>query len=159
MVSPAEWGPNAWKLLHGIAECVGSNKSISMVKDEKNEIRLTLRNFGSLLPCKTCQAHYREWLQKNPPEEFLKEFGNDLRDAMRTWVWKLHEDVNRRREVVSLIPCSESLSELYGSVNLRECFIKHQSMRAKGLLVRVLKPEDWNMAWRHLDLLLRHLAY
>ena len=38
MVSPAEWGPNAWKLLHGIAEHVGSNKSMTMVKDEKNEI-------------------------------------------------------------------------------------------------------------------------
>ena len=90
MVSPKEWGSNAWKLLHGIAERVGSNKIISMIKDEKTEIRLTLRHFGSLLPCRTCQSHYREWVQKNPPEQFLNEYGEDLRDGMRKWLWQLH---------------------------------------------------------------------
>ena len=128
MVSPTEWGPNAWKLLHGIAERIGYNKNITIAKNEKNEIRITLRNFGSLLPCKTCQTHYREWLHLHPPEVFLNEFGEDLRDGMRKWVWQLHEDVNRRREVVSGISY-ESLHELYGSIQLRECAMQHRSIK------------------------------
>jgi len=157
MVSPAEWGPNAWKLLHGIAERIGSSKNLLMAKDEKNEIRFTLRNFASLLPCKTCQTHYREWLQKNPPEEFLKQFGDTLRNGMRTWVWQLHEDVNRRREVVSGISY-ESLADIYGSVNLRECALQHKSIYTRGLQLRILKPEEWNIGWKHLDLLLRFIG-
>ena len=156
MVSPKEWGSNAWKLLHGIAERVGSNKNITMVKYEKNEIRLTLQYFGNLLPCKKCQTHYQEWFKKNSPEKFLTEFGEDLRDGMRKWVWQLHEDVNRSREVVSGI-LYESLPELYGSISLRECAIQHSSIKTKGYQLQILKPEKWKIAWNHLNLLLYHL--
>ena len=158
MVSPSEWGPNAWNLLHGIAERIGSSRIMTIMKDEKNEIRLTLRNFGSLLPCKTCQNHYREWLHKHPPEIFLKEFGDDLRDGMRMWIWQLHENVNNTRDVVSGITY-ESLREIYGSnINIRECALELKTMYSKGVQYRVINSEDWKKAWRHLDLLLRFIG-
>ena len=156
MVSPSEWGPNAWNLLHGLAERVGTNTNLVIAQDEKNEIRLTLRHFGSLLPCKTCQNHYREWLLKNPPEAFLNVYGEDLRDGMRKWLWQLHENVNRHRDVVSNIPYNK-LRELYSSVDIRACALSLKSMYTRGLQMRILKPEEWKIGWKHLDLLMRFI--
>ena len=157
MVSPAEWGPNAWDLLHGLAERIGSQTSIILIRDEQNGIRLTLRNFSALLPCKTCQGHYREWLLKNPPELFLQRSGGYLQDEMRDWIFRLHKDVNQRREVVSDITL-ESLHERYKSVDLRAAALTLKSMYQRGVQHSILKPEEWKNAWRHLDLLLRYIG-
>jgi len=157
MVSPSEWGPNAWELLHGLAERVGSQVTSTLIRDEQNEIRLTLRHFGSLLPCKTCQAHYKEWLQKNPPELFLQRSGGYLQDAMRDWVFRLHEDVNKRRDVVSGIAL-DSLHETYKSVDLRSAALTLKGLYQRAVQLRILKPDEWKTAWRHLDLLLRYLG-
>lgn len=154
MVSPGEWGPNAWNLLHGLAERVGSHTNMTLIRDEQNEIRLTLRNFWALLPCKTCQLHYREWLQKYPPEQILQRSGGYLQDEMREWIFRLHEDVNQRREVVSGIAL-DSLHEQYKSVDLRGAATQLKGMYQRGVQLRVLKPEEWKSAWRHLDMLLR----
>jgi hypothetical protein len=157
MVSPGEWGPNAWELLHGIAERVGFHTNMTLIRDEQNEIRMTLRNFWALLPCKTCQLHYREWLQKHPPEQFLQRSGGYLQDEMREWIFRLHEDVNQRREVVSGVAL-ESLRERYKSVNIRRAAMQLKAMYQRGIQQQVLKPEEWKVAWRHLELLLRFMG-
>ena len=157
MVSPAEWGPNAWKLLHGIAERVGLHSTLTVIRDEQNEIRLSLRHFASLLPCKTCQIHYREWLLKNPPELFLKQSGEYLQDEMREWVFRLHENVNHRREVVSGIEL-ETLHDQYKSVDLRGAATQLKGMYQRGVQQHVLKPDEWKIAWKHLDMLLRFMG-
>lgn len=157
MVSPGEWGANAWNLLHGLAERVGFHTNMTLIRDEQNEIRLTLRNFWALLPCKTCQLHYREWLQKHPPEQFLQRSGGYLQDEMREWIFRLHEDVNQRREVVSGIAL-DSLHEQYKSVDLRGAATQLKSIYQRGVQQRVLKPEEWKSAWRHLDMLLRYMG-
>jgi hypothetical protein len=155
MVSPVEWGPNAWKLLHGIAERIGNQSSMTLVSDERNELKLTLRHFWALLPCQKCQKHYKEWLIKHPPDSWIVgPFGCDLQDSMRYWVYLLHEDVNQRREVISGINL-ESLEETYKDINLREQANALKSMYQRGLLIRVLNAETWKIAWKHLDLLIR----
>ena len=156
MVSPAEWGPNAWNLLHGLAERVGVHTTISLIRDEQNEIRLTLRHFAALLPCKTCQIHYREWLHKYPPEQFLKKSGGYLQDEMREWVFRLHEDVNQRREVVGI--ALDSLHDMYKSIDIRGAATQLKGMYQRGVQQKVIKPDEWKMAWRHLDLLLRYMG-
>ena len=156
MVSPAEWGPNAWNLLHGLAERVGVHTTISLIRDEQNEIRLTLRHFAALLPCKTCQIHYREWLHKYPPEQFLKKSGGYLQDEMREWVFRLHEDVNQRREVVGI--ALDSLHDMYKSIDIRGAATQLKGMYQRGVQHKVIKPDEWKMAWRHLDLLLRYMG-
>ena len=157
MVSPGEWGPNAWNLLHGIAERVGSHTNMTLIRDEKNEIRLTLRNFWALLPCKTCQLHYREWLQKHPPEQILQRSGEYIQDEMREWVFRLHEDVNQRRGVVSGIAL-ESLHEKYKTMDIRGAATQLKGMYQRGVQQHVLKPDEWKLAWRHLDMLLRYMG-
>ena len=157
MVSPSEWGPNAWELLHGLAERVGFHTIITLIRDERNEIRLTLRHFAALLPCKTCQTHYREWLHTHPPEQFIQLSGGYLQDGMREWIFRLHEDVNQRREVVSGYVL-ETLHDRYKSVDLRAAALRLKGMYQRGVQQKVLKPDEWKNAWRHLDLLLRYMV-
>jgi hypothetical protein len=157
MVSPAEWGPGAWELLHGIAERVGNHSNHLLIKDERNELRFTLRHFWALLPCLKCQKHYKEWIQSHNPDQWIQgPFGIDLQDSMRNWIYSLHENVNQSRGIVSNITL-EQLQEKYSSVNLRERANGLKAFYAKGLDTRTLKAEDWKMAWKHLDMLLRIL--
>lgn len=157
MVSPEEWGPGAWELLHGLAEKVGNQSSLLLINDERNELKLTLRHLWALLPCKTCQKHYREWFQGHSPDSFIGGSCMDLKESMRSWLFALHENVNRSRGVESGVTL-EQIKERYATVPLRE---KAQGLKAfyqRGLLSRTIKAEDWKPAWRHLDALIRLLS-
>lgn len=158
MVSPAEWGSTTWKLLHGLAEKVGNHTNQIMIRDERNELRIVLRELWALLPCRNCQEHYREWIRHNPPDAFVSQGGGYLQEEMRAWVYRLHESVNARREVVSGID-PEKLPDLYSSVDLRENALILKSVYQRGIQTGVLKPETWKKAWRHLDLLLRFMGH
>lgn len=158
MVSPSEWGPGAWALLHGIAERVGNHSNHLLIRDERNELKLTLRHFWALLPCLKCQKHYKEWLKKSNPESWIQgPFGSDLQISMRNWVFMLHENVNNSRDVVSGITL-EQMKDTYSGVILREKANSLKSFYQKGLDARTLKAEDWKLAWKHLDLLLRAIG-
>jgi hypothetical protein len=155
MVSPNEWGPAAWDLLHGISEKIGNHSNITLIRDERNELKLALRHFWALLPCLKCQKHYKEWIKSHNPDTWIQgPFGVDLQDSMREWVYTLHENVNHSREVVSGI-FIEEVKDRYSGVNLREKANGLKSFYQRGLDTRTLKAEDWKLAWKHLDLLLR----
>lgn len=157
MVSPAEWGSNAWMLLHGLAERVGNQTNLTTIRDEQNQIRFALREFGSLLPCKTCQLHYKEWVRKHSPDTFASKNGGYLQEDMRLWVYNLHNEVNNRREINIAFP-ENSLEETYATVDLRKSALELKSVYQRGVQTGVLKPEDWKRAWKHLDLLLRFIG-
>ena len=157
MVSPGEWGPNAWNLLHGLAERIGNQPLPRLEFDEQNELKFVLKDFWSLLPCKTCQGHYREWIRKNPPEAFTTKSGEYLKEGMRLWLYNLHEAVNGRREVASGFT-EEMLTEKYSKIDLRENAQVLKGVYQRGLQTGVLKPEEWKKSWKHLDLLLRILG-
>jgi len=157
MVSPGEWGPSAWKLLHGLAERVGNHTNQTMARDEQNELRIVLKDFWNLMPCRNCQEHYREWVRYNTPDSFVNKGGGYLQEDMRSWLYKLHESVNQRREVTSGIK-EDDLEAMYKSVNLRESATTLKSVYQRGIQTGVLKPEEWKRAWKHLDLLLRYMG-
>jgi hypothetical protein len=154
MVSPEEWGPGAWELLHGLAEKVGNQKTGIMINDERNELKLTLRHLWALLPCKTCQKHYKEWYQSHSPDSFIAGSYMDLQDSLRSWLFALHENVNRSREIESVI-IIDSLKEKYAKVHLREKAMALKSFYQRGVQSRVFIPDTWKPAWRHLDALIR----
>jgi hypothetical protein len=155
MVSPAEWGPNAWNLLHGIAERVGNHKNISLIRDEQNELKLTLRHFWALLPCTKCQNHYRDYIRRFPFNTTL--YGEYLQESLREWLYRLHEDVNQRKEINSEI-LLEELKERYSTVDLRSASTRLKSVYQRGAQAGILKPEEWKTAWKHLDYLLRFIG-
>ena len=155
MVSPAEWGPKAWELLHSIVEHVGNHTKNNLIRDEQLELKLTLRQFGSLLPCQKCQIHYREWIRLHMPD--TTKYAEFLKEDMRKWVYDLHEDVNKRRGITSGITL-ESMKSRYESTNPRDAAIYLRSFYQRGVQSGILKPEEWKSAWRHLDMLLRILG-
>ena len=155
MVSPDEWGPKAWELLHSIAERLGNNTHISMIRDEQTELRLTLRHFYALLPCHRCQKHYREWVQQHPPN--TTRYGEYLQDDIREWLYNLHENVNKQRDITSGIQL-ESVKDMYNGKNPRTTALYMRSVYQRGLQSGMLKPEEWKSAWKHLDMLLRTIG-
>jgi len=158
MVSPSEWGPGAWELLHGIGERIGNHSNHVLIQDERNELRLTLKYFWALLPCMKCQKHYKEWIKTHNPDNILKgPFGQDLQDSIREWLYTLHENVNTSREIVSGLKLEE-IKEKYSSIHLREKANGLREFYQRGLDTRTLKPAEWKTAWQHLDMLLRILS-
>jgi hypothetical protein len=73
---------------------------------------------------------------------------------MRNWVFMLHENVNSSRPVESGI-LLEQMKDKYVTVPLRERANGLKSFYQRGLDTRTIKAEDWKLAWKHLDLLLR----
>jgi hypothetical protein len=157
MVSPEEWGPGAWDLLHGLGEKVGNQSKQIMINDERNELKLTLRHLWALLPCKTCQNHYKEWFKGHSPDSFITGPYMDLQDSLRSWLFALHENVNRSRGVESGVTL-DHIKERYGAVHLKEKAQALKGFYQRGLQARTIKAEDWKPAWRHLDALLRVIS-
>lgn len=152
-----EWGASAWNLLHGLAERVGNHTNQIMIKDEQNELKIILKDFWTLMPCRNCQTHYREWIRYNPPDTFIMKGDMYLQENMRNWVYRLHESVNQRREVISEIK-EVDLESMYKSIDLRASATILKTVYQRGLQTGVLKAEDWKKTWRHLDLLLRYMS-
>jgi hypothetical protein len=73
---------------------------------------------------------------------------------MRNWVFILHENVNTSRSIESGI-LLEQMKDKYTSVSLREKANGLKSFYQRGLDARTIKAEEWKLAWKHLDLLLR----
>jgi hypothetical protein len=61
------------------------------------------------------------------------------------------------RDITSGVTVDMLLSR-YSGVNLRAAAAHLKTYYAKGIELRVLKPDDWKDAWKHLDLLLRFLS-
>ena len=76
---------------------------------------------------------------------------------MRNWVFLLHENVNSSRSINSGFTL-EQMKDKYATVSLREKANGLKSFYQRGLDARTLKAEDWKLAWKHLDLLLRAIG-
>ena len=81
----------------------------------------------------------------------------DLQESTRSWLFALHENVNRSRGVESGLTL-EDMKERYSAVSVREKAQGLKSFYQRGLLARTLNAEDWKKAWRHLDALVRLIA-
>ena len=110
MVQNAEWGPPLWRILHTLAERLGQQTHPILIQDEARLWGQLLLQTNTILPCKLCQMHYREWRARHSLEGIR---GSYLRDESRRWLWALHENVNEERGVKSGIDLS-GVEALYG---------------------------------------------
>jgi hypothetical protein len=113
-----DWGPPLWRLLHGLAEYLGNQNIPMMATDEAHEIVFILKDIEKILPCAICRAHYAAYRKSHSVESFHQMRGYTLREAVRKWLYTLHEDVNRDKSVQSNITL-DTLPELYKSVDLK----------------------------------------
>lgn len=115
------WGPPLWRILHGIAECLGNQSVPMLATDEAHEIVFLLRDVEKIMPCQLCRSHYHQWRKDHPLEQIDVLRGGALRVAVREWLYQLHEEVNRQRGIESGVSV-DKLSEIYKSVDLKEAW-------------------------------------
>lgn len=115
------WGSPLWRILHGLAECLGRQPVAMLATDEAHEIVFLLRDVEKILPCQLCRSHYHQWRKDHPLEQIDLLRGAALRAAVKEWLYGLHEEVNVQRGTPSGLTV-EDLSGLYGSVDFKEAW-------------------------------------
>ena len=80
------WGPSAWTFLHTITYNYPENPTDN---DKKNYHNFFM-NLQHVRPCKKCQAHYTENIQKYDLNNSL-----DNRDDLVKWLIDIHNEVNK----------------------------------------------------------------
>jgi hypothetical protein len=85
------WGPILWAILHSLAEKY--NKLVSMLYKKEEELYWTnlIKLTESILPCKDCRNHYKDYLSKKKIN--LKE-----PDFVKLFFYNLHNDINLRND-------------------------------------------------------------
>jgi hypothetical protein len=136
-----EWGTPLWKILHGLTESLGQQTVPMLATDEAHELVFLLRDLEKVMPCALCRSHYHSWRKDNPIDIFSHMRGVQLRDAVRKWLYDLHENVNRSRQVESGITL-EMLPDMYRSVEIKkewaEFFAKMKLSTEVGLVSQTL---------------------
>lgn len=151
MPSNKEWGPFLWTALHGLAEKLGKQTVEIMASDEAREMVLVLRGVENIMPCEKCRKHYHEYLKKNPIDDFVQRRGEVLRQAVRLWLWKLHETVNERN---GAIPFSiEDLTPKYSSAPIAASFKELYIVLMTSIPQGLLASEAVKSFRRHVSLL------
>ena len=118
-MSSKPWGTPLWKLLHGIAECLGNQSVPMLATDEAHEIVFLLRDVEKIMPCQLCRNHYHQWRKDHPLEELDRLRGYMLKTAVRKWLYDLHEQVNQSRGIQSGI-LLEQIPDLYKHTDLKQ---------------------------------------
>lgn len=87
--------------------------------DEAHEIVFLLRDVEKIMPCQLCRTHYRDWRRRHPLEQIDALRGPLLREAVRQWLFELHEEVNTGRGITSGLTL-EDMPRLYSSVDFKQ---------------------------------------
>jgi len=86
-MDPRIWGPHAWKFMHAITAVyppAPSNEEKAAATDFFNSLKW-------LLPCVGCKVNYAKNLEEMPVEAHVHS-----RDALDTWLYRLHNEVNAK---------------------------------------------------------------
>ena len=84
-MDPKIWGPFLWYILH----IMSFNYPLQPSYADKRIYHDFYVNFKDLIPCSTCQKHYRQHLHSNPISPAL-----DSRADLVKWVIQMHNLVN-----------------------------------------------------------------
>ena len=146
------WGPILWKLLHGLAEHVGTS-IIDMYKAEEKLAWIhLLKNTEKILPCPTCREHYKDWLKRMNPDVLKKYDDYQQRVWIRNFFWELHNEVNQENKK-DILPF-ESLIKLYKNVDIRSNMKELESLmklifQHNG--VSILSWQNWHNYYKKLQ--------
>jgi len=138
-----EWGPIFWRLLHALAERVGTVPMVGLRGDEVRAWKSLLTTMDKALPCEHCREHLKFYITNNPvaiPEDYTQ-----IHEWIRRWIYNLHEEVNRRLGKVAFP--FDSLDLIYRAVSPRATndvlnVLVARSIR--GTAVPLLSWNNWN---------------
>ena len=149
----SHWGPLLWKLLHGLAEKLGTQKPDILAADEAREIVFILRGIEVIMPCEKCRRHDHEYRVKNPYDLFMQRRGLGLKRGVREWLYNLHEMVNKRNGVESRL-LLEDLEPMYKDVKIQDAWAPLNKVLMTSVSSGLIISENLKSFRRHLSLLL-----
>ena len=163
MAQIPEWGPHMWAILHVCAEHTGAYTTEIMMMDQIRAFISLLRHTEDILPCAMCKNHYRAWRLAHPLEKFLQYRGAPLKEAIRGWLWELHDSVNMRRELPEeLRPTLEAVPPMYESKtsqDLQEHVTTLSKVLQTAILYRQVDPVSVANWKRSLGVLRRFIGF
>ena len=143
--SPSEWGPHLWRMLHWLAEHVGTQKSPILINDETTSWKRLLKLLQVIIPCALCKGHYTEYYNKHSEIAALDALPNgpERRDLLRRWLWELHEAVNTRREIAPENHVTfESLTEVCSHIDFPSERDKFYAVLTRALHQNIVGREN-----------------
>ena len=143
-VQNSVWGPPMWRSLHTLAEKLGRQTKPLLEVDEVRCWVQMLRALGGAMPCALCRDHYQAGRKRNPIEDFMPLRKTALREAARKWLWALHEEVNRGRNING--PPLDQMEAMYagrGALEIRADLDIIARMAKEAMPLRVLSGEQY----------------
>ena len=125
------WGPQLWKILHGIGETAGYSKICHT--DEIRELQWIINNLEKIVPCRKCSRHIQEYRRIVP-----------FNGNYKYWFWNFHEAVNARLGKIGV-----PFDTLRGNCNIMEEWAEYEK-RLRGKIG--IDWKDIKMFKRHLQL-------
>lgn len=107
----AIWGPTGWIFLHCIAQNYPWRPSQEQQENYYNFFKLT----GNVLPCRYCRESYQQFIDEPGTRLSMDTMKN--RKSLVTWLYRIHNKVNKKLEVNS-------------RPTLREVWDKYESFRS-----------------------------
>ena len=138
--SNVEWGPILWTVLHGLAEKAGSVPLPGLQGDENRAWKAILTTLPKSLACLECREHLTNYITSNPiniPDKY-----SDMREYIRTYLYKLHEDVNRRLKKPSF--GYSDLNMMYRGIDLRKSLEILTVIVKRSILATAVPILSWN---------------
>jgi hypothetical protein len=154
---PREWGTPLWKILHSLAESLGRQSNTILAADEAHEMVFLLRDLEKIMPCQLCRAHYNAWRKAHGLEQLAVLRGVPLRDAVRKWLYDLHENVNKDRNIESGLQLTD-LPDLYKPVDIRTEWGKFFELMKRSTEVGLVSQTILQNFHRHLGILRKLLG-
>lgn len=145
-----EWGPLFWTLLHGLAEKAGSAPMAGLQADEMRAWKIILTTLPKALACEDCRTHLNAYVLKYPIN--IPDKHSDLRKYVRSYLYNLHESVNRRLKKVAF--SSDDLGMLYKGVDLRHTFDVVNVVVKRSIQATAVPLLSWNSWSGHVRTLL-----
>lgn len=157
-ITTSDWGPLIWQILHCMAERAGRSGNRFIDADQVIDFEFIVLNLGSVIPCKTCQTHYRAYLILHKPMwKGLKD--GILRANIVSWLFGVHNHVRSILGQTIDVQTVEQCSELYASCIITDDMIdKMHDILNYAVKLRIIRRDEftrWMMIFNRLRLALR----
>ena len=140
------WGPLLWRVLHGLAERIGSCTAL-FFNDERLTWTHLLTLTGEILPCELCREHYKKWIKANPIHDIKLLKGTELREFIRKWLWSLHDNIDKNLGKPSID--YTDLPILYAGINIELSFRYLKKIEKIAVQDGNVKLNSWDSFVKH----------
>ena len=118
---PVEWGPFLWKYLHLLAEHIGRSGNKMVDTDQAQYMESMVSALPHILPCTECQTHASSYLASTPVPPLKGLYGQDLRVAIRAWLFAFHQAVRIQKGQPIIVEKAEDCEALYAHQQIAKC--------------------------------------